>query len=207
MNFKAIVASLVLGSSSAAVAAPAVVFQARGSVSVGASYSTSPTVRDHRTVVTTTRSRDHRRYEPAPVYGQPVYGRPVYGQPVDFCDNISGSYYRGPVGQMPRSGHANVALTAPTRIENGHQIITVGDTKGLFTQLTLRANTGATFIRDIEIEMGKGDVQVVHVNRWLDGRSSAFTFDVDGRRGRVITQITVNGESNFGSRYSITSER
>jgi hypothetical protein len=108
---------------------------------------------------------------------------------------------------MPIAGHASIALTAPTRIDSGQEIIPVGTDRGVFTQLTLRATTGATFIRDITVDMGNGDVQCIPVNQWIDARTPARSFDVDGRRGRAIVQLTVNGQSNFGSRYTITSDR
>jgi hypothetical protein len=185
------------------MASPAVAFQARGAVSIGTTaryLPPAPIVRDHR-VETAAWSRDRRGYEPVPVYAQP---RP---QPVDDCDNVAGGYYRGPIGRMPIAGHASIALTAPTRIDSGQEIIPVGTDRGVFTQLTLRATTGATFIRDITVDMGNGDVQCIPVNQWIDARTPARSFDVDGRRGRAIVQLTVNGQSNFGSRYTITSDR
>jgi hypothetical protein len=211
MNIKAIIASLVLGSSSVAMASPGVTFEARGSLAVGTSryypvaQPAQPIVRDHRgTNNDGAWIRDHRGNLPAPERMPPVYANP----PVDNCENISGSYYQGPVGRMPLSGHATIALTAPTRIDNGREIINVdGSSAGVFTQLTLRATNGATLIRSVEVTMGKGDLQTIQVNQWLDARNPTLTFDIDGRRGRVLDQIVVNGQSNFGARYVVTSSR
>ena len=210
MNLKALVTTLVLGSSSVAMASPAAAIGIHGSVSIGTTARYVPaqpirTVVRDRGWVSTEWNRDHR--EPAPVYVQPVYVQPARPQPIDDCANVAGSYYRGPVGRMPTAGHASIALTAPTRIDNGREIIAIGPDKGVFTELTLRATAGATFIRDVAVDMGNGDVQVLQVNRWLDARSQALSFDIDGRRGRSIVQLTVTGQSEFGSRYTITSDR
>jgi len=217
MNLNTLVTALVLGSSSAALASPAAALQLRGSVSIGTvrhvpAQPIRTVVRD-RNWVSTEWHRDHREpaavyVEPAAVYVEPAaYVKPARPEPIDDCDNVVGSYYRGPVGRMPAWGHANVALTAPTRIANGREVIAVGPDKGVFTGLTLRATDGATFIREISVDLGDGDVQRIEVNRWLDARGQALAFDIDGRRGRAIVQLTVDGHSDAGSRYMITSER
>jgi hypothetical protein len=210
MNIKSIITSLVLaGSSSAAVASP-VTFSgnAYGSIRIGEPSRTQSFAGDDRRVG---RDRDEQpiythRYDPATTIVRP---RP---EPVnDTPDNVKlasdGSYYRGHVGQMPRSGHASIALTEPTKILNGREIIDVGTDKGVFSQLTLRANSGETYVRGVRLILGKDDVQWVPLNASLDGRNPAISFDVDNRRGRMIQQIIVIGSSNPRSRYSITAER
>lgn len=205
MNIKSIIASLVLaGSSSAAMASP-VTFS--GSVQAGVTINggyTQPVIRDHRTYDNDW-VRDHRTgtYASYATFAQP--------EPVDNCTNVSidggVSFYRGWMGAMPPSGHASITLTSPTKIMNGAEIFTLGPSKGGFQELTFNASSGATFIQSVKLVMGKGDVQIVPVDAWLSGRNPSFTFDVDGRRGRVIQSITVVGTSQPGARYFITSKR
>ena len=89
---------------------------------------------------------------------------------------------------------------------NGREIIDVGTDQSIVSQLALQANGGATFVRGVQLILGKGDVQWVPVNAWLVGRRS-ISFDVDHRRGRVIQQVIVFGNSDPGARYSITAQR
>ena len=118
-----------------------------------------------------------------------------------------GSTYVGPIGRMPSSGHANIALTAPTSIVQGREIFNLGSEVGVVSQLTLQAESGSTYIRDVQLVLGKGDVQVVHVNAWLNGRNPTIAFDVDNRRGRAIQQIIINGDSHDGGRFLIRAVR
>jgi hypothetical protein len=131
----------------------------------------------------------------------------VYDAPDNVDLGRDGSHYRGHVGRMPQSGHASIALTEPTQILNGREIINVGTDKGVFSQLTLRANGGETYVRSVRLVFDKGDVQSVPLNASLGFRNPTISFDVDNRRGRMIQQIIVTGNSNPRSRYSITSER
>jgi hypothetical protein len=208
MNIKSIIASLVLaGSSSAAMASP-VTFS--GSVQAGVSINTGytqPVIRDHRDRDWV---RDHRTNNRVTMtYVQPTYVQPA-PEPIDSCNNISidggVTFYRGWVGAMPPSGHASIALTAPTKIMGGREIFEVGARSGVISALTLQGNGGSTFIQGVQLTLGKGDIQWVPVNAWLSGNQS-FAFDVDHRRGRAITEITVFGSSNPGARYSITAQR
>ena len=198
MNLKSIIASLVLaGSSSAAMASP-VTFS--GSIQAGVTirdHRTNDWVRDHRTVTTTNYDVD------TAYYTQP--------EPVDTCNNIAidggVSYYRGWMGSMPPAGHASITLTAPTKIANGRETFTIGREHGGFQEFTLNASSGYTFVQGVQLVLGKGDVQYVPINAWIGPRNPSITFDVDGRRGRIVQTMTVLGSSQPGARYFITSRK
>ena len=167
MNIKAIIASLVLGSSSLAVAAPAVTV-----------------VRDHQvTVQAPVTARVYVR--PAPVFtpAQPVYTRPVAQNP---------GWWRTPVAYRPVA-YRPVTLASGLRFANlDRATINVGRQAGLFGSLQISATSGSNLIKLINIEFADGSHQTVrNVNRTLVGNQS-MTLDLDGDR-RAIRSITVYG--------------
>src|SRR5687768_8477657 len=127
MNIKALITTLILGSSSAAMAKPVVTFTGSASVNLGSDYA----VRDHRTPRPIVRDhRDHDCVDPAPA---PVVYRPVRPlpprEPWFNPTNTNGSVYIGTYGHsslahsrgrwsMPR---AWFSLTEPTRINGGRE--------------------------------------------------------------------------------------
>lgn len=198
MNIKALITSLVLGSSSLAMAQP-VSFGASAGVSISAGLPAQGVVdiRDHRTNDWPW-IRDHR---------QPVEQPAVVMQPpapvVDNCANVAtypnGSEYTGPVASAMRGQW--VALTQPTKIGIKREEIRVGAQKGLFHTLQLVPTSGSTYISTVAIVFPNGAMQSVPVNQTLTG---ALTINVGaGYRGRAIQRIVVNGSSDFGARYSI----
>ena len=176
MNIKAIIASLVLGSSSVALAAPSVTVTARGSIG-------TTVVRDHR-------SDDYR----APVYTQPVRTRPVYTRPV-----YTQPVYSPPIWQAP--ARHEVTLASGMHFANdGRTFITVGSGYGALGALTISAAGGRSYIEQVYVEFDNGQEQVIRsLNRTLTGRES-LTLDLDGGR-RGIKRIVVYGkEINGGIR-------
>jgi hypothetical protein len=182
MNLKAIIASLVLGSSSAAMAAPAVTFSA----SVQPSYGTT-IVRDHRVI------EYDRTPAAAPVYSTPaapsIYVRPV-AQP-----------YNG--GNWWRRALPPVTLASGVHFSgDGRTFITNPDQRRLFDSLQISAEGGRTFIRQVYVEFNNGQEQVIrNLNATLTGNQS-MTLDLDGNR-RSIRRVVVYGkEINSGWRRS-----
>jgi hypothetical protein len=179
MNLKAIIASLVLGSSSAAMAAPAVTFSAN----IQPSYSAT-VVRDHRVI--------DRAPAAAPVYrpvAQPIYARPV-AQPYDTA------------GWWRRSLRPVTLVSGAHFSGDGRMFITVPDQGRSFGSLQISAAGGRTFIRQVYIEFNNGQEQTIrNLDATLTGNQS-MTLDLDGNR-RSIRRVVVYGkEINSGWRRS-----
>ena len=209
MNLKALITSLVLGSSSLAMAQPTATFSAGASVSFGYPSPAPVIVRDHRTLDD---DCDHRPV----VAKQPVYYRgyrpivvtepPVYNNPQNTRINATGSEY---VGTMPfqtmRWFRAPewVPVTEPTRIDNGREFFNLHRT-GAFSKIQLFKNRGSSFIKQVTIETlnpftGRIETQVVKIDREL---TSSFTIDLAGGR-RQINRVIVYGATAQGSAYQI----
>jgi hypothetical protein len=169
MNKKLIIASLVLGSSSVAMASPSVTFSADASASYG-----------------TTAVRDHR-FDTAPPAPTQVYSR---DRPVAWGYEPSAPVYRGrPMPQQFRS----VILAAGMHFANdGRSFITVGSNHGRFGTLQISAAGGRTFIKQVYVQFENGQEQVLrNLDATLVG-SQALTLDLDGGR-RAIRRIVVYG--------------
>jgi hypothetical protein len=207
MNIKAIIASLVLGSSSLAMAAPG--------------------VRDHRAI-------DDNCEPPAygqpvynqptygqPVYNQPTYGQPVYGQPV-YNQPVYGQPVAQPVYSQPaqpiyqpawRPGWQPQAVMLASGLGFGNfdrTAITVGRHAGQFDALQITGTGGRSLIKLINIVFADGTHQTVrNVNQTLVGNQS-MTINLDGEH-RAIRDITIygddisNGWRRGGSSFSVTA--
>ena len=171
MNIKAIIASLVLGSSSAAMAAPSVSFSATAHGSIGtASYGTI--VRDQRRPVA----------QPSQVYyrNRPTLWRGTRMPPV----------YR-PVTIASEMHFAN----------DGRTFITVGSQAGQFQKLDISSATGRTFIQQVYVEFDNGQEQVLrNLDRTLVG-NECLTLDLDGGRRGIRRIVVYGNELNNGFRY------
>jgi hypothetical protein len=179
MNLKAIIASLVLGSSSLAAASPAITFSA----SAHGSYR--PTVGP--TVV-----RDHLDPDCDPATGLP-YAKPI-AQPVDYRQ---GGVWRGRGGRWQSPAYRPVLLASNMHFANdGRTFIKVGPQQGRFGTLQISAARGRTFIKQVYVEFENGQSQVIrNLDRTLVG-NQALTLDLDGNR-RNITRIVVYGSDMF----------
>jgi hypothetical protein len=159
MNLKTILIplSLVLGSSSIALAAPA------------APTSATVVVRDHAAGTEVTQS-----WRGAP---KPAVYRPV-------------------------------TLASGLRLATGRTAIAVAS-QGRFDTLQLTASAGKTFVKQVIVQFGNGQNQVVGLGRTLDGNDS-LTIDLAGNH-REIRKIVVTGnELSTGRRrpygaFSITA--
>jgi hypothetical protein len=161
MNLKTVLIplSLVLGSSSIALAAPA----------APAPNSATVVVRDHAAGTEYTQSW---RGEPKP---------PVY---------------------------RSVTLASGLRLATGRTAVAVAG-QGRFDTLQLTASAGKTFVKQVVVQFGNGQNQVVGLGRTLDGNDS-LTIDLAGNH-REIRKIVVTGnELSTGRRrpygaFSITA--
>jgi hypothetical protein len=201
MNLKALITSLVLGSSSLAMAAPTATFSAGASVSFGyPSPSPAVIVRDHREPCSTHETTVPVNYRPVTI--EPI----VYNNPQNTRINATGSEY---VGSMPfqtmRWFRAPewVPVTEPTRIDNGREFFNLRNA-GAFSRIQLFKNRGATFVKQVTIETfnpysGRIETQVVRIDREL---TSSFTIDLAGGR-RQINRVIVYGATAQGSAYQI----
>ena len=200
MNIKAIIATLVLGSSSVALAAPG--------------------VRDHRGI-------DENCETPVasqPVYNQPAYGQPAYGQPV-YGQPVAQPVYAQPAqpvysqpsqpvyqpGWRPDWQPQTVTLASGLRFGNfDRTAITVGRRAGQFGALQITGSGGRSTIKLINIVFADGTHQTVrNVNQTLVGNQS-MTIDLAGDH-RAIRDITIyggdtaNGWRRGGSSFSVTA--
>jgi hypothetical protein len=176
MNIKAILASLILGSSSIAMASPAAPGVTVSSVSYG-----DTTIRDHRFAppVQTVNWDDDGAYR-API-AQPV-AQPIYYR----TDNAFNGRWMPPE-------YRPVTLAAGLRLApNSQTEIKVGAQAGAFTTLKLDATGGRSFIRQVYIQFENGQEQIIrNVNRTLTG-NECLTLDLDGGR-RQIHRVIVYG--------------
>jgi hypothetical protein len=163
MNTKAIIASLVLGSSSVALASPGVTISASARTSYG-----------------TTVVRDHRA---EPDCETPVATAVI--QPIQWRD--------GWHGQPMPAVYRPVVLASEMHFANdGRTFITVGSQAGRFQTLQISASGGRTFIQQVYVQFDNGQEQVMrNLDRTLVGNQS-LTLDLDGGR-RGIRRIVVYG--------------
>jgi hypothetical protein len=174
MNTKAILASLILGSSSLAIAAPA----APG-VSVSTESYGAADIRDHRADTTT-------------YYGRPA--APTVIQPIDYRDHRDGwNQGGGWNGQWMPPQYRAVTLASNLRLAaNSQTTISVGAQLGRFSKLEIKPTSGRTLVRQVYVQFADDQVQILrNVNRSLTG-NDCLTVDLDGDR-RAIKRVIVYG--------------
>ncbi len=202
MNIKAIIASLVLGSSSLAMAAPTVTFSAQGSI--GTAYGTT-VVRNRPAPITYTSNPSYTNpAEPCdPPVAQPL-PQPVV-QPVDYRE---GSVWHG--GHWLPPVHRPVVLADSMRFTGGRSFLTVGAQQGRFATLQISGATGRTFIKQVFVQFENGQTQVIrNLDRTLTP-NQALTLDLDGNR-RGIARIVVYGSEllhgwrRSGASFTVTA--
>lgn len=186
MNLKAIIASLVVGSSSAAMAAPSVTISAHGTIG-NTSYAT-----------TVARNRpDPITYTSGPSYTDPAEpGDPPVAQPlpqpvVQPVDYREGGVWRG--GRKLPPVYRPVVLANSMRFNGGRSFISVSPQQGRFGTLQISGATGRTFIKQVYVQFDNGQTQIVrNLDRTLTP-NQALTVDLDGNR-RSIARIVVYGQ-------------
>ncbi|HEU4732530.1 MAG TPA: hypothetical protein VFT22_31765 [Kofleriaceae bacterium] len=175
MNIKAILASLILGSSSLALASPA----ASVTVTAQGSYA-GPVVRDHRAAEPCETPAAEPAYEPT---YEPI-AQPVWN---------GGGHTLPPV-------YRPVTLASALRFgRDGRTFIPVGSRAGQFRTLEISGAGGRTFIKQVFVQFGNGQTQVIrNLDRMLTAGQS-LTLDLDGGR-RNISRIVVYGSDRAGWR-------
>lgn len=176
MSLKSIIAALaIVGSSSAAMAAPVVTYTRVASVRQGPQYIAPVT----------------QRHSP-----------PIIAD--DDCNNTQLgtdlSVYHGPVGT--KVGFGWTSLTQPTRIDRGREFITIGKEHGRFNTLKLDNVRGATVVTQVLINFANGKSQVVKLNQRLTTGNPCITINLDGNN-RAISGIVIYGQSGARSAFQI----
>ncbi len=216
MNIKALITTLVLGSSSMASADSLTV---RGSVSVSLGNTARPVTRP----VVVADDCAPAPYRPAPsrpvyqqpvyqpVYQQPVYQQPVWQAPVYNPTNTivgaSASQYTGWIGsqrQYITASNEWYDLSEATRIDSGREFFKIGADKGVFRGLRLEAlGNGRSQIKQVAIEFADGSkTQIVKLDTWIGRDNKSLTIDLDGNY-RSISRIIVYGATDQGSAYKL----
>jgi hypothetical protein len=210
MNIKALITSLVLGTSSVALAAPSLVVSGGASVTLSSGYKAP--VADPCD-------------SPAPV-AQPIVYRPQpvvlpWFNPTNTSVNSKWSVYTGSFGHAPmylqtrndtrwfRPAPATwFNFTEPTRIDNGAEYFNVKRQAGLFHELQLKDLGGRTGIEEVMIEYkqpnGTSIDQKVYPNESLS-TGGAITIQLQ-RDSRSIQRIIVYGHSSRGSAFQILAK-
>jgi hypothetical protein len=212
MNIKALLTTLVLGSSSMASADSLTL---HGSVSV----SLGNTARPARPVViqddcAPVQSAPYRPASSRPVYQptrpvvvQPVWQAPVY-RPTNTIIGASASQYKGSIASQRQYFAASNAwydLSEATRIDSGREFFTIGANKGVFRGLRLEAlGNGRSNIKQVVIEFADGQTktQVVRSDSWIGRGNTSLTIDLDGN-ARQISRVIVYGSTDVGSAYKL----
>jgi hypothetical protein len=225
MNIKALITTLVLGSSSAAMADS---FTVSGSVNVSLGGTTTarpaPAPYHHQPVVVVAADDcNDNAPAPRPVYHPttPVYRGPFYN-PTNTTIGANASIYTGWLATSPvkfrRMGYGKAIvfnktvahdwfdLTAATRIDSGREIFKIGADNGVFKALKLQGlGGGRSNIQQVAIEFldgaGAKKTQKVVLNTWMSA-GKPITIDLDGGY-RSISRITVYGSTDRGSAYKI----
>ena len=176
MNIKAIIASLVLGSSSVAMAAPGVTFSASAQASYGTTADCDqPGNQADTTVKSPPIYRPDTTVKSPPIM-RPGWKLPPVYRPVTLASDVSFA-------------------------RDGRTFITVGSQAGRFETLTINAAGGRTFIKQVYVQFDNGQEQVVrNLDRTLAGNES-MTVDLDGNH-RAIRRIVVYGNDIAGRHQS-----
>jgi hypothetical protein len=167
MNLKTILVSLVLGSSSIALAAPP------APAAAPAPTSATVIVRDHAAGTEYTEVSDH---DAVPAKPNAIYYR-------------DGQSWRG----VPKPAvYKPVTLASALRLgQSGRASIAVGSQAGRFDTLQITASAGKAFVKQVIVQFDNGQSQVANLGRTLDG-DEALTVDLAGNH-RAIRRIAVTG--------------
>ena len=198
MKLKALITTLVLGSSSAALAHPV----------------STAVIRDHRAPIAVHEAHaaqadcapGHVHTLPAPVYQPTTQPAPIY-RPAP-----APVYQPTPV-RMPApyyGGHDRaswVTLGGVNRIVDGEMTFRGSRFGGeRFSQLKLQSDAGKSLIYRVMIEFSNGRTQTFEVNQYLTASNPTITIDLDGRtRGRAIAKVTVIGRNARQSAYRVVA--
>jgi hypothetical protein len=170
MNTKAILASLLLGSSSLAMAAPA----APG-VTVATDRYGAADIRDHRG-------------ETTPYYRVPA-DRPVI-QPATWIGGHT----------LPPQYRAVTLASGLSLAANSQTTVNVGAQLGRFGKLEIKPTSGRVMVRQVYVQFANDQVQILrNVDRTLAG-NDCLTVDLDGDRRAIKRVIVYGSFGNQGWR-------
>lgn len=174
MKLKALITTLVLGSSS--VASVAVARPVHAPIN-------APMVRDHRAPAAEDCGPVHTR--PAPIY-QPAHDpTPIY-QPAN------------PRSRWVTLGSVDHVVNGEVSFRVGR----FGRDDQQFRALKLSSEAGKSLIQRVLIRFTNGRTQVVEVNEYLNASNPSIKIDLDGR-ARSIAKVTVIGRNARQSAYRV----
>ena len=178
MNKPALITLLVLGSTSVALAKPALSVEAQASWT--ASYhSGTPVVRDH--------------HEPR---FRPAYRPTFHPNASNVKLNADSSEYIGPI-YSHRTTYGWAILTDPTRIEKSREIIRVS---GQHKALMLQNVKGSSHIKMVNVRFKDGRTQTIKLEQNLSGYQP--TIQLHLQKG-AVDYIVVYGTTMVGSSYRV----
>lgn len=216
MNIKAVITTLVVGSSSMASAD---VLTFSGSASLSLSSHTHTSVARRPVVVSpedcgTSGSGYVPRPSNRPTIRQPQLAQPAiwqesyYNPTTTFAGNNASSY----TGQIftrrfVAQNHNWYDLTEPTRIDVNREFINIGADKGTFRGIRLEAlGRGRSRIDQVAIEFadatGRAKTQVVKLDTWIGRGNASLAIDLEGDY-RVINRVVVYGATDQGAAYKL----
>jgi hypothetical protein len=176
MNIKALITTLVLGSSSVAMARPAaadtnVTASAQLHVSGAAHFGT--------------KGPAYRPHQPAPVYHRPAYQpAPVY-RPVYRPAWVS-------LGGVSHIADGEMSFWPNRFAREGRE----------FSTVKLQSNGGKSLIYRVLIQFQNGRTQTVELNQYLNASNPSITIDLAGRT-RQIAKVTVIGRNARQSAFQV----
>ncbi|MGE0868808.1 MAG: hypothetical protein AB7P03_09605 [Kofleriaceae bacterium] len=210
MNIKALITTLVLGSSSAALADTTFTASAHASWSLGTPGSSQVHRDIHRDVHSPTWTVDYRRND--------TVRRPVVYPQTSYLDSCvdprnstvgaNTSEYKGQIFNMPvgRNWYQRpswFSITEPTRIDSGRQFITIGASAGRFDQLMLQQVAGSSYIKQVVVRFANGEEMVVRgIDQQLNRNNRNVVIDLKGQN-RQIGGIVVYGSTSARSAYKV----
>ena len=214
MNIKALITTLVLGTSSVALAEPTFTASAQASWSWGTPSASAQTVRDHRrpwvydqTQLNTAYDPNFRTYRVNPWMQQPIFQDSCM-DPRNTTVGATGSTYTGAIMTVPAnrsyywyrpSWHA---VTEPTRIDSGREFINLGGA-GQLDRLMFKQVGGSSFIQQVAIYFANGEIQVVrNLDAQLDRNRQTVGIDLNGGR-RAVSRVIVYGSNAPHSAYQL----
>ncbi len=209
MMIKALITTLILGSSTLAMAHPAAIRETVTHVAPVHNVAVRPIIeRGHGPVV---RNNDNRgAYVRGEVRGEQIQrgevraaeqraevrGERIERNRLEQLRLERDRYYVG--GRFTRSW---ISLCAPAPIYGGQLAVAIAPEYSTVSTIELAANGGATFVQSIGIQYADGHVQNVPVGIEL---TSTYDLPLDGS-GIAPTNVTVYGQSANGATVAVTA--
>jgi hypothetical protein len=97
-----------------------------------------------------------------------------------------------------------VALTSPTRIDRGRQVIAIGSDVGEFRQLRLFNNTGSTRIEHVVVDFDDGTAHKATLQRTLTS-AEPITIEFGGTYRRIVRVVLI-GATAPDSAYQLLAK-